>query len=63
MLSEHEQHRLREGMQALKRASTYDWRFYFAYLLGRSVSLAETEGFLQEEARLQRTQQELVATT
>lgn len=58
-----EEHRLREGMQTLRRCSTHDWRFYFTYLLGRSVSLAETESFLQDEARAQRSQQELVATT
>lgn len=50
MLSEYEQHRLREGMHTVRRLSTHDWRFYFTYLLGRPVSIAETERFLQAEA-------------
>lgn len=47
----------------MKRCSTHDWRYYFTYLLGRTVSLVETDAFLREEADAQRTQQELVATT
>ena len=50
MLTEQEQHRLREGMRFLSRASTYDWRFYFAYLLGRPVTVQETEAFLRQIA-------------
>jgi hypothetical protein len=49
MLSPIERERLREGMQAMKRASTHDWRFYYSYLLGRPVTLEDTDRFLREE--------------
>lgn len=49
MLSDYEARRLRDGMHSVKRATTHDWRFYFSYLLGRHVSLQETEEFLVTE--------------
>lgn len=49
MFSPIERERLREGMRAIQRASTYDWRFYFSYLSGRPVTLEETDQFLREE--------------
>jgi hypothetical protein len=52
MFSQLEAHRLREGMRMLTRATTYDWRFYFSYLLGRPVTLAETDEFLRAENEL-----------
>lgn len=55
-MTEIEQHRMREGMKTIKKATTHDWRFYFSYLLGRAVTLSETEQFLREEAQRQITQ-------
>jgi len=54
MLSELETHRLRDGMRAVSKASTHDWRFYFSYILGRHVSLVETQQFLVNEDRTHR---------
>jgi hypothetical protein len=49
MFSPIERQRLREGMRAISRASTYDWRYYYSYLLGRPVTLEETDQFLRDE--------------
>lgn len=49
MLTAHERHRLKGGM-LLRTLSTHDWRAYFTYLLGRPVTLAETDQFLTQEA-------------
>jgi hypothetical protein len=52
-----ERQRLQEGMRVgvVSDYPLHHWRFYFAYLLGRPFSLAETEEFLQQEAQDQRT--------
>jgi hypothetical protein len=50
MFTEAERHRLREGMRFLQRATTHDWRYYYSYVLGRPVTLQETDQFLREEA-------------
>lgn len=50
MLTDAERHRLREGMRFLQRATTHDWRYYYSYILGRPVTLQETDEFLRAEA-------------
>lgn len=57
-LSSIEHQRLQDGIRAERRGGVphfplHHWRFYFQYLLGRAVSLAETERFLQDEADAQ----------
>jgi hypothetical protein len=53
-----EQQRLRDGMAfARQHATTHSWRFYFSYLLGRPVTLAETDQFLREEAEVAQLQE------
>lgn len=49
MFSEYERHRLLGGM-LIRKMSTLDWRAYFTYLLGRPVTLQETDTFLKETA-------------
>jgi len=54
MFTEYEKHRLQTaGIEW--NYSLYRWQSYFAYLLGRSVSLEETSEFLAEEAKRQVT--------
>lgn len=49
MFSPIERERLNTGIGLIRGFSTEAWRQYFAYLLGRHVSLAETDAFLQED--------------
>lgn len=49
MMSPIERHRLREGLIRIRGYSTHEWRQYFSYLLGRAVTLEETDQFLREE--------------
>lgn len=39
--------RYREGQEALKRCTLYDWRKYFEVILQRSVTLSETQQLLE----------------
>lgn len=52
-MTEMEKQRAREGLQNWKQRpniSTHEWRFYFSYLLGRDLTLQETDTFLRAEA-------------
>lgn len=49
-----EQRYLRESLRYVRRDfTTHDWRFYFTHLLGRDVTLQETDSFLRAEADIQ----------
>lgn len=49
MISPIERERLNTGIGLIRGFSTEHWRMYFSYLLGRHVSIAETDAFLRED--------------
>lgn len=44
-----EQERLKTGIARLHKFTTYEWRYLFEHILGRPVTLAETDQFLRED--------------
>lgn len=45
-----EQDRLKTGLALVGKFTTHQWQHYFTYLLGRPVTLEETNQFLHDTA-------------